>query len=119
MVKGPGSRRAEVPDPPLEALQRLLDCLGEIDRDFAAIRVRAEHIVQRRAEGRSYSDLVVDEQRPLIVELLTSVQEKLIKSGSGWRREEARALHNEGVSMDRIAELFGVTRQRVSALLKR
>ncbi len=38
-------------------------------------------------------------------------------SGAAWRRAEARALHQEGISMDRIAQLFGVTRQRVSALL--
>jgi predicted XRE-type DNA-binding protein len=27
-------------------------------------------------------------------------------------------LHEEGITMDRIAELFGVTRQRVSGLLR-
>ena len=31
---------------------------------------------------------------------------------------EARVLHGEGMTMDQIAKLFGVTRQRVSALLR-
>lgn len=34
------------------------------------------------------------------------------------RRTEARALHHEGVTMDKIARLFGVTRQGVSGLLR-
>jgi DNA-binding transcriptional regulator LsrR (DeoR family) len=35
------------------------------------------------------------------------------------RRAEARALYAEGLTMDQIAERFGVTRQRVSALLRK
>ncbi len=49
---------------------------------------------------------------------MTDALEVLLGSGSRWRREEARALHDEGVTMDRIAALFGVTRQRVSQLLR-
>jgi len=51
------------------------------------------------------------------VQLLAAIQDKLTAAGADWRREEARALHREGLSMDAIALLFGVTRQRVSALL--
>ena len=43
----------------------------------------------------------------------------LVDAGSRLRRAEARALHVEGMTMEQIADLFGVTRQRVSALLKR
>ena len=35
------------------------------------------------------------------------------------RRAEARALYDEGLTMDEIATLFGVTRQRVSGLLRK
>jgi transposase len=38
--------------------------------------------------------------------------------GNRVRRTEARALHGEGMTMDEIAKLFGVTRQRISALLR-
>ena len=34
------------------------------------------------------------------------------------RRAQAAALHDEGLTMDRIAELFGVTRQRISQILR-
>jgi predicted transcriptional regulator len=54
----------------------------------------------------------------LIVQLLTESAETLHEHGSRVRRTEARALHREGLTMDQIARLFGVTRQRVSALLR-
>jgi predicted transcriptional regulator len=38
-------------------------------------------------------------------------------SGGALRRAEARALYAEGLSMDKIADVFGVSRQRVSSLL--
>jgi predicted transcriptional regulator len=42
----------------------------------------------------------------------------LARAGGQWRRTQAQALHDESVSINRIAELYGVTRQRVSALLR-
>ena len=39
-------------------------------------------------------------------------------AGHAWRREQALALQGEQVSINRIAALFGVTRQRISALLR-
>jgi hypothetical protein len=105
------------PDPALEALERVLAAVDEVEKDFAALRVRAEHIKTERARGTGYRDLVPAEERPLVVQLLASIQEKLSAAGAEWRREEARALHSEGVSMEAIAGLFGVTRQRVGALL--
>jgi transposase len=44
--------------------------------------------------------------------------EALQEAGARVRREEARALHAGGLSMEAIARHFGVTRQRVSALLR-
>jgi predicted transcriptional regulator len=52
------------------------------------------------------------------VELLTESTESLHTFGSRVRRSEARVLHTEGMPMERIARLFGVTRQRVSTLLR-
>jgi hypothetical protein len=42
----------------------------------------------------------------------------LAGAGGQWRRTQAQALHDEAVSINRIAELYGVTRQRVPALLR-
>jgi len=43
----------------------------------------------------------------------------LIDAGGQFRGAEANALYDEGANMDEIAALFGVSRQRVSALLAR
>ncbi len=74
----------------------------------------------RRAydENRPLREIVPYEQTPPIVQLLTESTNLLHSYGNRVRRTEARALHREGMTMDEIAKLFGVTRQRVSALLR-
>jgi hypothetical protein len=56
------------------------------------------------------------ELRPLIVELLTRSLSSCPEAGGRLRRAEARALYTEGLTMA-VADLFGVTWQRVAALL--
>ena len=97
------------------------DLRAALDANLAAaqeIRRRIDRFVAARADGRSYRDIVTSEPRPLIVELVTGKLDRLATVGSKLRRAEAAALHEEGLTMDAIADLFGVTRQRVSALLK-
>lgn len=105
-------------DQVLDALEQLLTTLEQVDRSIGTIHDRAEHLLQLRAEGEDYLAIIDQEQRPLIVEVLTDMISELHEASSGFRRAEARALHREGVTMDRIGQLFGVTRQRISALLR-
>ena len=86
-------------------------------RNEQAIR-RAADIKRMRAEGKSYREIVASEDGPLIVELTRENLNNLVEVGSRLRRAEAAALHAEGMTMDEIAVVFGVTRQRISALLK-
>lgn len=112
------ARRRRVDDEVLDALDELCDAIVANARDGELIRRRAETIRKARAEGRSYREIVSDSDGPLVVELVSDKLDRLFKAGSRVRRAEAAALHAEGLSMDRIAEVFGVTRQRVSKLLK-
>jgi hypothetical protein len=103
----------------------VLDALRELRAALEANRAAADEICRRmdrfedaRSQGASYTDIVTNSPRPLIVELVTAKLDRLATAGSKLRRAEAAALHAEGLTMDRIADLFGVTRQRVSALLK-
>jgi DNA-directed RNA polymerase sigma subunit (sigma70/sigma32) len=82
------------------------------------MKQRIQHIRQVRSDGRPLRDIVPNEEAPLIVQLLTETTNLLHSYGNRVRRTEARALHREGMTMDEIAKLFGVTRQRVSALLR-
>ena len=50
--------------------------------------------------------------------MLTTCVQDVMKATSRYRRAEAQVLHRTGSTMERIAELFGVTRQRVSHLLR-
>jgi hypothetical protein len=105
-----------------EPLQQALDALIEVleangRRNTEAI-ARAGRIKAERARGLSYGEIVRSQERPLIVELTRQNLEALAEAGAAFRRLEARELHREGFTMDAIAELFGVTRQRISALLR-
>lgn len=105
-------------DEVLDALEDLVEALeANSERNRLALQ-RAAAIRAARREGKTYSEIVSDESRPLIVDVLNQNLDRLLTSGARFRRAEAKALHDEGVTMERIAEIFGVTRQRVSALLK-
>lgn len=104
-------------DPALEALSALVSVLEEESAALAAAVHRARRLQTQRSEGLPYREIVPGEPAPLIVETISRSLARLSDAGGRWRREEARALHREGLSMERIAALFGVTRQRVSALL--
>ena len=105
-------------DPVLDALDGLVRALRENQSRIEATIARAERIREQRGEGLSYREIESGVQRPLIVELTRDNLAALVEAGSRLRRAEARALHAEGMTMEQIAELFGVTRQRVSALLR-
>lgn len=99
----------------LDDLDRALDQSMEM---AGRMKSRIREIRAVRSEGRSLREIVPYENTPLIVQLLTESTNLLHSYGNRVRRTEARALHREGMTMDEIAKLFGVTRQRVSALLR-
>ena len=111
-------RMSQSADEVLDALEELVETLKANNERIGVALDRAEAIRIARREGRSYKEIVSEESRPLIVDVLNENLDRLIRSGARFRRAEAKALHDEGVTMERIAEIFGVTRQRVSALLK-
>ena len=103
----------------LEALTALEEVIAENNKRAALIKKRMTRIRRAHAQGLPYSDMVSNEDGPLIVQLLTESATALDTSGANVRRAEAEALYDEGMTMDQIAERFGVTRQRVSALLRK
>ncbi len=105
-------------DPAVQALDQLVTVLGTCITELAGARERAEKLREERAAGRAWLDIVTVESRPLVVEQISTVMSALASAGGTWRREEAYALASEQVSINRIAALFGVTRQRISALLR-
>ena len=100
---------------PLRELEQALDVnLERLD----LIRRRIAEIQEQRSDGLSYTEIVKAARTPLLVQLITESTQALDGYGARVRRAEALALHEEGMTMEDIAERFGVTRQRVSALLR-
>jgi len=105
-------------DPVADALEELIRVVRQNRADGKVVIERAEALLDARRSGRPWRELVPEEPAPQIVELLAGKLERLAAGSSRFRRAQAKALHDEGLTMEQIAGLFGVTRQRVSALLK-
>ena len=103
----------------LEALTALEEVLADNGRRAGLIKKRIAELRRLRARGVPYTELVTPEGGPLIVQLLTESSTALDSCGANVRRAEAEALYAEGLTMEQIAKSFGVTRQRVSALLRK
>jgi DNA-directed RNA polymerase specialized sigma24 family protein len=106
-------------DPFLDALTALEGTLADNEQRATLIRRRIDQLRRLRSQGAPYAETIAISDGPLIVQLLTESSTALDTIGASVRRAEARALYAEGLTMDEIAERFGVTRQRVSALLRR
>jgi hypothetical protein len=106
------------PDPATQALQSLVDELDSCVEELRGARERAGELLAAREAGRPWLDIVTSERRPLVVERISTVLSSLSTAGHSFRRQQAAALQAEQVSINRIAALFGVTRQRISTLLR-
>jgi hypothetical protein len=101
----------------VHALLRLAEVMEATATDLQELAKRARARAGEIDSGQSWRDSVISEGRPLIVERLTEILDALARHGAAFRKAEARVLHREGLSQEHIAALFGVTRQRVGALL--
>jgi hypothetical protein len=105
-------------DPVLDAIDNLVEALDGICQQRTKIARRAALIRKRREAGVAYSVIVSEEIPPLIVERARDSLNELVDAAGRLQRAEARALYAEGMSMDRIGSLFGVTRQRIADFLR-
>jgi DNA-directed RNA polymerase sigma subunit (sigma70/sigma32) len=106
-------------DDPLKRALKDLDHVLDLNLErLALIRRRIAEIQRQRSDGLSYTEIVEAARSPLLVQLITESKQTLDGFGARVRRAEALALHNEGMTMEEIAQRFGVTRQRVSTLLR-
>jgi hypothetical protein len=102
----------------LVALGELLEAAEQVDAALRVLRARATQLHEARERAVPYRQLVAEEHRPLFAELLTDTIRRFEGAGTRFRQQEAKALRAEGMTMEQIAELFGLTRQRISALLR-
>lgn len=102
----------------LEALVGIEAALAENVERSVEIQRRVLHFHEQLNQGGSVKALVGGESPPWTVEMLTTNMAVLETVGSEFRANLAHALRAEGLTIEAIANLFGVTRQRISALLR-
>jgi hypothetical protein len=105
------------------ARDAILEALDDLERALEANHERSRMILDRieqvrrlREQGVPYSK--ISNPGTPIVQLVTEMQSALDTYGVRLRRMAALELYNQGLTMEQIAAIFGVTRQRVSTLLK-
>ncbi|MBX6388336.1 MAG: helix-turn-helix domain-containing protein [Frankia sp.] len=106
-------------DETIRELRRLVEVIDDTVVQLERVRRRAQEIEQRRLAGDRYRVIVEAEERPLIVESLSEVLDRLSVAAGAFRRAEAVALAREGWTHERIGQFFGVTRQRIGSLIGR
>jgi PAS domain S-box-containing protein len=103
-----------------ELFEALDDVLRVLERGWERVEVvgaRAAELRAGRSGGLSYAELLTGARNPLVLDVLSELLDGLFDAGSRLRRAEARALYADSLSMDKIATLLGVSRQRVSAII--
>jgi hypothetical protein len=112
---GAGSGR----DLAVEAVQAFSSAIRELAEDSRRLEERLGALQRGRAAGRSWKDILADEEPPGTMQLVSKMLGTLAKASGTLRKELVESLRREGVSIPAIARLFGVTHQRVSNLLRR
>jgi hypothetical protein len=103
-------------DTAMESIVRLAEASGELHRlvtQFSNLLKAAE-----RPANLAYSEMVPLQRRLEMVEEVSAAIRSLTRHGHIFRRSEARALYEDGLTMAELARVFGVSRQRVSILLR-
>lgn len=109
-------------DTPHDRLIAALEAIAAAARDNArrneAIMRRAGRLRDLLDDEVTVAEVMRREPGPPIVELLSANLATLQDAGATLRGVQAETLRAEGLTMAEIADLFGVTRQRVSSLLR-
>ena len=105
-------------DPVRRAMEGVADALAGIEVRVDAIKDRLSQVQELRDEGFSYAEIAARLDGAPTVELLSGTIDALAEATSRLRRTAAAELQNEGMSMENIAKLFGVSRQRIGVILR-
>lgn len=79
---------------------------------------RAQEIRYLRSHGRSWHAIAASGSTPSLVAILTQTLTMLARATTCLRRSLLQALVGEGLAHNALGDLFGLSRQRVGAILK-
>jgi DNA-directed RNA polymerase sigma subunit (sigma70/sigma32) len=107
----------------MQNVDAALACLRQLAKASAELHRTASQFTKSLDAVDWGGDVRYREMLPLrrrleMIEQISTALRELTRSGHLFRRVEARALYAEGLTMAELASVFGVSRQRVSALLR-
>ena len=111
----PPNQYAASDDPVLAAMGGAVGALRRFAHHTTEILDAFDRAAGMRETGTSYRQIA--EQEPLFVDFSSGPFRELYDAMSALRRRQARALHEEGMTMAELGRLLGVTRQRIAVLL--
>lgn len=114
----PRSTDGDPEDAVLAALDHLEVALEQNARDEEMLAGRIVDLRRALRDGVSLQQALRAEQQPGTLQLVSRVHGRISEGSGTLRRSVVWALREEGTSIPSIAELFGVTHQRVSNLLR-
>ena len=106
-----------VDDSLASALRGLRRALQQNEEHARVLLGASSSLARRRDEGSSWVDLIQSEDGSRTIALLTDATSSLMDANANFRRVLAKTLYEDGVTMARVAEVLGVTRQRVARIL--
>lgn len=106
-------------DEVLKALNELEAVLKENAENERILFQRIAEVRLARENGKEWKTILLNEDEPGTVQLVSTILRRQSEASGYLRRSLVVALRAEGQSIPSIANLFGVTHQRVSNLLRR
>jgi DNA-directed RNA polymerase specialized sigma subunit len=101
----------------LAALVELRATLDGIGGELRHLHAMTDRPLQQRAEGAAWHSILAAEDHPRLTDVLNRLAANVTDINARYRTALATSLYKEGLTMQGIAEVLGVTRQRVAALL--
>lgn len=101
------------------ALDEVAEAADETALDQQRLARRARNMSRLRRSGSPWLEILQRERQPGLLALMASSARRLHEMSGRFRPVLGQALANEGLSTRQIAKIFGVTRQRISAMLSR
>jgi hypothetical protein len=105
-------------DSVLDALDAMTSALRELTRRSEGMLAQAELVAALRGEGGAWDEILFREGARRLTAMLADSTETIGRANSEFRRAQASVLYSNGLSMERIGKLLGISRQRVAILLK-
>jgi hypothetical protein len=105
-------------DVAMVALDHLASAAEQSVNEIHAVQRDLDIMKEQRKRGWSWRRIVAEPGVPQPLTRVARLAAHLATAGGAFRRALARALRAEGMQVNGIADIFGVSRQRISTLVR-